>query len=403
MKKLKNTPWVVCACLLFCYAIFGSTALAMEYNIAHITKGADGWQDYLIVDNMGDATETFDVVLYNAGTQVITQPYAIASMASRTIDLKQLESQADCGCVVVPNTTTLLNGITFLRFRLLYKSDADGICEFELSPMNKSQLVFNFSNDFPSIIEWKGLAVMNTDTTTSAPISLYAIYGNGNLSLPVTSTVPANGKLVGFHSDWFPSIAVDDIKSIIISSVSSSLCGICISGDYANSKLLFTQAGDGTLFREIDITTRYMVDSKLLEGNWVFNVTYPATDILEYSYYINKLTGATNIEGGYVIGGLNMYVPTPPLVARENIIAQRWPSTGNFTLTDTTNEEIPGSTVRRVYTFTLDNPFTETDYYSVTGTVVETVIAGPAVPKGAGTFTGRQVSRIINNNPDVDQ
>lgn len=399
MKTLKNTLWAVGACLFFCYAIFGSTALAMEYNIAHITQGEAMWEDTLIIDNMGDATVTFNVVLYNGGTQVVDQPYAIASMATTSIDLKQLSSQADCGVVVAPNTTTLPTGIIFLRFRLRYVSTDGGIAEFELSPMNKSQLAFNFSDE-PTVIDWKGLAVMNTDTTTSAPVKLYAIYGNGNLSLPVSDTVPANGKLVGMHTKWFPSISVDDIQSIIISSVNSSLCGICISGRYDNSRLLFTQAGDASLFRETDIATRYMVDSKLLEGNWVFNVTYvPAGPILEYSYYINKLTTATNIEGGYVIGGLNMYVPTPPLVAREVITAQRWPSTGNFTLTDTTDEEIPGSTVRRVYTFTLDNVFTETDYYSVTGTVIETV--GAVVT--AGTFTGRQVNRIINNNPDVDQ
>lgn len=394
MKTLKNTPLVVCACLLFCCAIFGSTALAMEYNIAHITKGEAMWEDVLIVDNMGDATITFNVVLYNGGTQVVDQPYAIASMATRTIDLKALSSQADCGCVVVPNTTTLPNGIIFLRFRLRYKSSADGIAEFELSPMNKSQLAFNFSDE-PTVIDWKGLAVMNTDTTTSAPISLYAIYGNGILSMPVSDTVPANGKLVGMHTKWFPSISVDDIQSIIISSVNSSLCGICISGRYDNSKLLFTQAGDGSLFRETNINTRYMVDSKVLEGNWVFNITYPGGFIWVYSYNLNRLTGAgaINAETGYLIDGLNGFGETITS-------AEWWPVTLNFTLTDTSLLESPGFTFRRDYTFTLDNPSTETDYYSVTGTVNEFV---NAVFSRAGTFTGTQVSRIINNNPDVDQ
>lgn len=392
MKTLKNMPWIVCACLLFCYAIFGSTALAMEYNIAHITKGSVGWQDYLIVDNMGDATATFDVVLYSAGTQVVSLPYSIAAKASRTIDLKLLSSQADCGCVVVPNTTTLPNGIIFLRFRLRYKSSAYGIAEFELSPMNKSQLAFNFSDE-PTVIDWKGLAVMNTDTTTSAPISLYAIYGNGILSMPVSDTVPANGKLVGMHDKWFPSISVDDIQSIIISSVNSSLCGICISGRYDNSKLLFTQAGDGSLFRETDINTRYMVDSKVLEGNWVFNITWPGGTIWGYTYYLNRLTGVTNAETGYLIEGLNSF-------GEAVTSAEWWPVTQNFTLTDTSLLEVPGTIYRRDYTFTLDNPSTETDYYSVTGTVNEFVNGVFTV---AGTFTGKQVSRIINNNPDVDQ
>ena len=175
----------------------------MEYNIAHITGGQDNWKDSLIVDNMGDATENFRVVLYSAGNQVVNKTYAIAERESMTIKLKEISndaSLADCGCVVVANTTTLPEGIIFLRFRLFYKSDANGIAEFELSPMNKSQLVFNFNNDLPSIIQWKGLAVMNTDTTTSASVKLYAIDVNGNLAWPVSSTIPANGKLVGYHS-----------------------------------------------------------------------------------------------------------------------------------------------------------------------------------------------------------
>jgi hypothetical protein len=69
-------------------------------------------------------------------------------------------------------------------------------------------------------------------------------------------------------------------------------------------------------------------------------------------------------------------------------------------LTDTSLLESPGTTFRRDYTFTLDNPSTEIDYYSVTGTVNEFV---NGVFSRAGTFTGTQVSRIINNNPDVDE
>jgi hypothetical protein len=296
----------------------------MEYNIAHITGGQDNWKDSLIVDNMGDATENFRVVLYSAGNQVVNKTYAIAERESMTIKLKEISndaSLADCGCVVVANTTTLPDGIVFLRFRLRYKSDADGIAEFELSPMNKSQLAFNFSN-VPSVIDWKGLAIMNTDSTTSAFVKLYAIYGNRNLSQSVSKTIPANSKLVGYHSVWFPSIDTDDIKSIIISSVSSSLCGICISGNNTNSKLLFTQAGDGSLFREADINTRYMVDSKLLEGNWVFNITYPGGFIWVYSYNINRLiggVGGTNAETGYLIGGLNGF--GEPITS-----AERWPN-----------------------------------------------------------------------------
>jgi len=47
--------------------LFGSAAWAMEYNIPHVTGGQSNWTDEMIVDNMGDATEDFWVVLYNAG------------------------------------------------------------------------------------------------------------------------------------------------------------------------------------------------------------------------------------------------------------------------------------------------------------------------------------------------
>ncbi|MEA3332275.1 MAG: hypothetical protein U9Q58_01585 [Pseudomonadota bacterium] len=365
----------------------------MEFNIPHVTGGVPGWTDELIVDNMGDATEDFWVHLYkDGGGEALNRKFTIPSMETMTIDLKAYARDAQCGCVVMENRTMPLNGVVCMRFRLRYTSDTGGIAEFELSPMNKSQLAFNFSEN--NAIDWKGLAIMNTDTTTAATTTFYAIYGNGTLSPSKEVIINPNCKLVGFHKKWFPTIDLNDIQSIIVSSVSSSLCGVCISGSSDSSRLLFTKAGDGTRFRETNINTRYMVDTKLLEGNWVFNITFPNGVIWAYSYNMNRLSGVTNAETGYLINGRNGF-------GEALTSAQYWPVTRSFTLTDTSLIEDPGFTYRREYTFTLDTPSLGTDYYSVSGTV-DFYVNG-ALQNAGVTFTGMQVSRIVNNNPGVDE
>ena len=394
MKTLKNTPWVVCACLLFCYAIFGSTACAMEYNIPHVTGGQANWTDELVVDNMGDATEDFWVHLYNAGGgEALNRKFTIPSMETMTIRLKDYATNAQCGCVVTDNSVTPINGVACLRFRLRYTSDVDGIAEFELSPMNKSQMAFNFSEH--DAIDWKGLAVMNTDPTTAATTCFYAIYNNGTLSQPQNVVINPNCKLVGYHTAWFPTIATADIQSIIVSSVSASLCGVCISGADDNSRLLFTQAGDATRFRETDINTRYMVDSKLLEGSWVFNLYFTTwNETWCYHYDFNRLSGVTNAETGYRINGVNGF-------GEALTRAEYLPTTGRFEIVDTSVLEFPGNTTRREYEFNLDAPSTERDYYSITGGTVRYYYNN--VLQQTATFDGRQVNIVVNNNPDVDE
>ena len=363
MKRLKNTPWIVCLCLLFCYVIFGSTALAMEYNIPHITGGDSKWTDELVIDNMGDATEDFWVVLYNTGGgEGLRRKFTIPALETMTIRLKDYAANAQCGAVITDNTVTPLNGVVYLRFRLRYTSPTDGVAEFALSPMNKSQLAFNFSEN--DAMDWKGLAVMNTDPTTAANTVFYAIYNNGTLSQPVVVPINPNQKLVGYHDAWFPTIPLADIQSIIVSSVSASLCGICISHSSDFSQMLFTTAGDATRFRETNINTRFMVDSKLLEGNWVFNITWPVGDIWVYSYNFNRLSGVTNAETGYRINGVNGF-------GEALIRAEYLPTTGQFQVVDTSLVESPGTTFRREYFFNLDAPSTECDYWSITGGTVD--------------------------------
>ncbi len=391
--QLRKISGVVCICLISCYVLFSSAVCAMEFNIPHITGGSPGWTDELIVDNMGDATEDFWVHLYKAGGGLaLNRKFTIPSMETMTIDLKNYAPDAQCGCVVTTNTNTPVTGIVCMRFRLRYTSNTGGIAEFALSKMDKSQLAFNFSDN--NAIDWKGLAIMNTDPTIAANVSFYAVYNNGTLSPAKSVVINPNCKLVGTHKTWFPNITKDEIQSIIVSSVNSSLCGVCISGSSDSSKLLFTQAGDASGFRETDISTRYMVDTKLLEGCWEFNIQMPNGDIWAYAYCLGKLTGVTNRETGYQISGENNF-------GEVITSAEYWPVTRNFTLVDTSLVEVPGQTYRREYTFTIDNPSRDIDFCTVTGTV-DLYVNGALVNAGL-PCSGVQLNRMLNNNGDVDE
>ncbi len=59
---------------------------------------------------------------------------------------------------------------------------------------------------------------------------------------PHTMTIAPKAKAVGMHSAWFSSLNLSQVESIVAATGSSSLCGIAIGGDIAQTRLLFTPA-----------------------------------------------------------------------------------------------------------------------------------------------------------------
>ena len=77
--------------------------------------------------------------------------------------------------------------------------------------------------------------------STPADVTLYAI-GGGSILGTHTMTIAPKAKAVGIHSVWFSSLNLSQVESIVAVTGSSSLCGIAIGGDIAQTRLLFTPA-----------------------------------------------------------------------------------------------------------------------------------------------------------------
>jgi hypothetical protein len=217
-------------------------AFALSTYIPHITAGASDWTDYLHVNNNTTAAVNFTLTLYNKGAQIYSKAFTVGGSSYSQIELKALNPLAETGIITY--------SVPGLVFRVSYKSAGGGVAEFMTLNALQSNLGFYFSND-ASFIQWKGTAIANMGTTPAA-VTLNAlgrsIQGAGGAILgtyPVT--IKPKEKLIGYHSSWF-NVNLNDIESIVAVADSPSLCGIAVSGDNAQSRLLFTPAPPATNF-----------------------------------------------------------------------------------------------------------------------------------------------------------
>lgn len=209
-------------------------ALALDTYIPHITTGANDWTDYLQVNNNASSTATFTLTLYGStGAQVYSQSHSVGGQSRSQIELKALNSSAATGKITYTETG--------LVFRVSYESLSGGVAEFKTIDTLGSNIGFYFS-DFSSLVQWKGVAIANMGTT-NANVTFYVL-GGGSVLQTHTETIGPKAKLVGnnFNWSWLSGLNLSQIESIIAVADSSSLCGIAISGDTVNSRLLFTPA-----------------------------------------------------------------------------------------------------------------------------------------------------------------
>jgi len=206
-----------------------------EVYIPHITGGYSDWVDYLQTDNTSSASASFTLILYDStGTVVYNALHSLDALSrSKTIiDLKALSGAADAQC----------GKITYsdpgLQFRLSQENLlGGGVAEFRLTDELNDDLGFFFS-DFSVNTEWKGIAMSNIGAEEGT-VTLSAV-GDGSVLESVDVSIGAYQKILGLYETWFPDIDFDSLDAIVTTSTTGTTCGIAISGNDANSLLLFT-------------------------------------------------------------------------------------------------------------------------------------------------------------------
>ncbi|MFH1573609.1 MAG: hypothetical protein ABIG68_06465, partial [Acidobacteriota bacterium] len=189
------------------YALLGGSAPEPGISIPHLTGGVDSWRDVLSVDNLGMGNAGYAVILYDQwGVRVYEGNFTLGPLQFASHELKQLAPAASCGRIVPASPG--------LNFRLTFEYvSGGGLAEFNLTESASAQLAFNFSNTFPSVVEWKGIAVMNT-TASTVPMNLYAV-GGGRVLGTAYESIPPNSSIKGVHSRWFPDVPVSAVERIV--------------------------------------------------------------------------------------------------------------------------------------------------------------------------------------------
>ena len=372
---MKKILLVVTAFFYLCVGAF-----AGEINIPFITGGEQGWNDLITIDNMADRIKNCRIILYNGGNTLYSQQHTIGPYSSLTVDAKVLAFNATCGVILFDNQAEL----SCLRCRVAYRFHEGGVVEFELDHHNKSQLAFNFSNNFSDLVQWKGIAVMNSGLSTQS-ITLYAL-GKGQILGTAYDNIPARGKISGLHSRWFPQVGLNDIESIVITSLNAPLAGITISGDYAFSKLLFTPAAAVMSFK--DLNNPELQLAKRLIGAWSFVESYEDVNFTTQElFWFLRIDSFNSQNNSYELKVFSAWL------TGENVKAYYSAGRKYYSL-QYEYGAINGAHNTKIYKFTFMSDTT------IQGVV--NVYNSQGTSLGTGNLYGQFTGTIFNNNADLE-
>lgn len=208
-------------------------SLSSKVYIPHITGGEDNWKDTLEIDNTSGAEGTYQIVLFDAQGNVVGENTSqIGAWGYAAIEVKNIADSAVCGTIYYSSEA--------MNFRISYENTGGGgVAQFNLSPDAESSLSFYFAN-FSPIVQWKGLAVMNT-SGAEQEITLKA-YGGGALLATATAMVPPSSRISNVAQAWFPELTIAEVERIEATAENGALSGISITGNDQSSSMLFTPA-----------------------------------------------------------------------------------------------------------------------------------------------------------------
>lgn len=202
-------------------------------EIAHIATAWDTWNNFLVLDNLGDQAITATMTLFSGGTPVVHQAIDVPGQGNHTLSLDTFaDLNPDSGFVELDNSR--------LAVRQSFESVAQGgTAEFMLNHSARSTgIVFNFPTYQSANLNWMGLALFNS-SPESSNIALTA-YRDAQCVDETTITLIGQSRQAHLLSNLFPSTYADGIDRVIATS-HTPLRGIYISGQ-DQLRLLFSPA-----------------------------------------------------------------------------------------------------------------------------------------------------------------
>ena len=187
---------------------------------------------------------------------------------------------------------------------------------------------------------------------------------------------------MGYHTEWFPTINLNDIAAIIVSTTEAKIAGVTISGTTGNKSLLFTAAADAATFTD---------------GTFGSSVTIK--DYFPFSDNTGNYTATNDAEIFYGQSGDGFYI----YVRKGGFVTRQWnfifDNGGGlryqtnyypmgYTFTNDPFTIVPAQVdLNRLYTF--NESWSNVYYYNSNSsgtTTIETLVQGPyyvVVPAGA--------------------
>ncbi|CAM2064476.1 hypothetical protein SCOR_03845 [Sulfidibacter corallicola] len=223
--------------LLLVPALFaGEGQGAITHFIPHI---ATGWENFLAVDNVGPASATFNLTLFDGtGTCIYSQDQTIEAQRFASFLPRSLAADAESGLIRTDSAD--------LQFRIAYVEPSQkGTAEFVLPTTTATVLNFNLGV-YPATsvpLTWKGLALMNHGAEV-AQTTLYALDGAGAVLGTHGLGLQPNQRVRGTIESYFAGLSFTQVARVVAAS-DQPLTGLNISGN-GFAQLLFSLARPGT-------------------------------------------------------------------------------------------------------------------------------------------------------------
>lgn len=203
--------------------------------ITHIAGEINEWNNFIIMDNVGNSSENVSITFYKNGEMADELNYTLNAYSTKFINLSNLYTIStipECGIVSVESDKV------FVRESFIFISANGGTAEFVLTNEKSDKAIYNFPNYFQTDMDWMGLSVFNT-SSINKQITAKA-YANSEVIATETVTVNAYSRYVNVLEGLFSEVSFNEVERVVVTG-DANFAGINISGN-GHERLLFTPA-----------------------------------------------------------------------------------------------------------------------------------------------------------------
>ncbi|QTD50122.1 hypothetical protein [Sulfidibacter corallicola] len=252
----------------------GSAVMANRY-VPHVTRPGQGFESSLILNNQGDATEEVEIVGFDNGRTLGSQPFTLAAKEIRTVPLGDAFPEE-------PPTNLAITGSEQVRVSIAYRASVDQAASAHLAEQpNQGRTLWVYPGNWDLVFD--GAAIVNVGSNdTDITLTVYDATGQLVQETEVAGNLAPGEKFLATFDSLFDRVP----QGLVKFSATQNISAIFLKGSYPGQSPNFLFANQP--FTDRDITQA--------DFRWLPHITAPGGGFETEVLLINRGSESQTIQ-----------------------------------------------------------------------------------------------------------